>query len=72
MSEIKSLCASCSKAVRCHTWAEWKCTAKLVRYSKPVTTCDEYTKRPAKWEEKPCQCEDCLKNELLMADREEE
>jgi hypothetical protein len=57
MSEIKSLCPNCSNSIKCSTWAEWKCTAKK--------------RRIYGWKEMPCQCEDCLKNELLSEEREE-
>ncbi len=63
----EGLCSTCVYSIRCHTWAEWKCTEHGTRYPNAGTKeCTDYKKRPVKWVEKPCQCEDCLKNELLM------
>lgn len=74
MSETKSLCPNCSNSIKCPTWAEVKCTAKKRRIYgwKEMTECKEYKKRPAGWKEMPCRCEDCLKNEKLSEEVEEE
>lgn len=64
--KYEGLCPTCIESRRCETWAEWKCV-KLQRrylYAGPKT-CPYYTKRPLKWEEMRCRCEDCLRNEKL-------
>ena len=73
MSDIitKRLCPNCTMALWCDTWAEWKCTAKSMRIYKDVSECDSYKKRGRDFEESPCQCEDCLKNEFLERQEEE-
>ena len=70
MSETKGLyeglCSTCSNAIWCPTFAEWKCTEHLRRYPHAgAKECVDYKKRPAGWKEMPCRCEDCLKNEML-------
>lgn len=74
MGENKNLCSSCSNSIWCSTFAEVKCTAKKKRiynYAE-MTECADFKKRPAKWKEMRCGCEDCQKNELLMEDLDEE
>ena len=63
----KSLCPTCVYSIWCRTWAEWKCKKLQIRLrnSNVVTTCDHYKTRPKGFKEPKCQCEDCLKNELL-------
>lgn len=75
MSETKGLyeglCATCVHSIRCNTWAEMKCLKHKKRYPNAGTKeCEDYEKRPLKWTERPCRCEDCLKNELLMEEEE--
>jgi hypothetical protein len=70
--ETKNLCQSCIHSIWCPTWGEWKCKAKLMRIYKEVTECDSYKKRGKLFKESKCQCEDCLKNEKLAMDQEEE
>lgn len=70
--ETTNLCSSCTYSLWCDTWTEFKCKAKLKRIYKKMSECDSYKKRDRKFKESPCQCEDCLKNEKLAMDREEE
>lgn len=74
MSENKSLCPTCNNSIRCETWGEVKCTAKKRRINewKEIVECREYKKRSAKWKEPRCQCKDCLENEKLSEEREDE
>lgn len=74
MSETKGLCPTCSSAIFCETYGEYKCTEKKRRIYgvAQMTECKEYKKRPAGWKEMPCRCEDCLKNEKLSEEMEEE
>lgn len=74
MSESKSLCPACSNSIRCETWAEWKCTARKRRIYGWVdlTLGKKYKKRPKNWKEPPCRCKDCLENDKLSEEREEE
>ena len=65
------LCPSCVNSVWCPTWTEWKCKAKSKRIYSVVTKCGSYKKRDKDFKEPKCQCEDCLKNEILW-DKEEE
>ena len=68
-----SLCSSCSNAIRCNTWAEWRCSVKKKRIynHKEMTDCESYKKRPNNWKETPCQCKFCLINENLIEGFEE-
>lgn len=63
----KSLCPTCVHSIWCRTWAEWKCRilCKRIRNPDSVTGCEHYKTRPKGFKEPKCQCEDCLKNELL-------
>lgn len=74
MSESKSLCPTCSNSIRCETYGEYKCTAKKHRIYgwKEMTECKEYKKRPKGWKEMPCQCKDCLANDKLSEEIEED
>lgn len=66
--ENKYLCSTCTNSIRCNTWAEWKCK-KLetrIRNNQVVNKCEYYSKRSKGFKEPKCQCEDCLKNELLF------
>lgn len=66
------LCSSCVEGIFCPTWAEWKCRKFKKRiYSKP-TTCKGYKSRPKDFKDPKCQCEDCLKNEILTDEMYEE
>ena len=51
----------------CPTWGEMKCVAHAKRIYNPenLSECKEYVKRPSNFEERPCQCKDCLTNEKL-------
>lgn len=65
-------CRNCSNSIFCPTWTEWKCTVKKVRYFDPESNCDKHIKRPKNWKDMKCRCEDCLKNDLLDVEIEEE
>lgn len=72
----ESLCASCSMSLWCPTWAERKCMKRKIRFStyghfQPVE-CPDYKKRDKNFKESRCQCDDCLKNESLLDELEEE
>lgn len=67
-----NLCASCSNSLRCYTWGEYRCSAKKRRVYETVAKCDDYIKRPKNWKEMRCQCDDCLRNEALAEELEEE
>lgn len=77
MSETKSLCEDCVSAVSCETWGEVKCLAQKKRiygYVKLIdpAQCKFYKKRGKGFKEPKCQCEDCLRNEQLAEESEEE
>ena len=63
----KSLCPTCVHSIWCRTWAEWKCKKLCIRIrsNNVINKCDDYKTRPKGFKEHKCQCEDCLKNELL-------
>ena len=65
------LCPSCENSIWCPTWTEWKCKAKSRRVHSAVTKCDDYKKRGKDFKEPKCQCEDCLKNEIIWDEGEE-
>ena len=65
------LCPSCENSIWCPTWAEWKCKVESKRIYSAVTKCDSYKKRGKDFKEPKCQCEDCLKNEVLWDEEEE-
>lgn len=67
-----NLCASCSNSIRCYTWSEWKCTTQKRRVYETVMKCDDYKKRGKDFKESRCQCDDCLRNEALAEELEEE
>lgn len=72
----KSLCSSCKFSLWCPTWGERKCVSRKIRftlhgYSQP-TKCSDYKKRDKNFKEPNCQCDDCLKNESLADELEEE
>lgn len=62
------LCSTCTKSVRCPTWAEWKCLElkKRIYNADKLTDCKFYKKRGKDFKEGKCQCEDCLNNDLLV------
>lgn len=70
-----SLCPNCIHSVWCPTWAEYKCLKKAIRFSicghSQPTGCSDYKKRGKDFKEPKCQCEDCLKNEILWDEEEE-
>ena len=41
----KCLCETCTNAIWCPTWAEWKCKAKEKRIYGELTKCSDYKKR---------------------------
>ena len=63
----KSLCPTCVHSIWCRTWAEWKCKKLCIRIRNhnSISKCENYKSRPKGFKEHKCQCEDCLKNELL-------
>ena len=67
-----NLCTSCSSGIWCGTWAQWKCTAQTRRVHETATKCDVYKKRGKDFKESRCQCDDCLRNEALAEELEEE
>ena len=74
MAEDKVLCPNCVYGIYCPTWGEWKCRAlerRIYNYAS-LTDCNFYKKRGKGFEEPRCQCEDCLKNELLSEEYLEE
>lgn len=68
----EGLCSSCANSIWCPTWTQWKCLEHIKHYPYAgVKECDDYKKRPVKWTNKRCRCEDCLRNELLAEEIEE-
>lgn len=69
----EGLCPNCVNSIFCSTWAEWKCKKfeKRIYGYKKLTKCKFYSKRPKDFKESKCQCDDCLKNELLWDEEEE-
>lgn len=67
-----NLCASCSNSLRCYTWGEYRCSVTTRRVYETVTKCDDYKKRGKDFKEPRCQCDDCLRNESLAEELEEE
>ena len=66
----KCLCATCNNSIFCPTWAEWKCLAqkrRVYEYAE-MTECKDFKKRPADFKERKCQCEDCLRNDILAGE----
>ena len=63
----KSLCPTCVHSIWCQTWAEWKCKELCTRIknNNSISQCEHYKSRPKGFKEPKCQCEDCLKNDLL-------
>lgn len=63
----KSLCPTCIYSIWCRTWAEWKCKKLCTRIknNNAISRCEHYKTRPKDFKEHKCQCEDCLKNELI-------
>lgn len=77
MSETKSLCEDCTESRWCETYGEVKCLAQKKRiygYVKLIdpAQCKFYKKRGKNFKESKCQCEDCLRNEQLVEEAEEE
>ena len=68
----KTLCETCSEAIWCPTWAEWRCKAKEKRIYVKLTKCSDYKKRDKNFKEPKCQCESCLENDDLWEEYEEE
>lgn len=67
-----TLCSSCALSIWCPTWTEWRCRKYEKRIYSKLTTCPEYKVRPKGFKEPMCQCEDCLKNELILDEMDEE
>lgn len=69
-TETNGLCPSCVNAIRCDTWAEWKCGVQKKRIYgyKTMTECKFYKKRGKDFKESPCQCEDCLRESEVAHD----
>ena len=65
MMSKDTLCSSCIESVFCPTWAEWKCKKFKKRIYSKLMTCEEYKARPKDFEEPKCQCDDCLRNDIL-------
>lgn len=72
----KGLCANCTHAIWCPTWTEWRCPVYDMRFSSygfpQPTKCSSYEKRGKSFVEPKCECEDCLKNEKLWNEEDEE
>lgn len=70
------LCPTCIHSCWCPTWAEYRCFAKEIRLSEygipQPTECSEYKKREKDFKEPKCQCEDCLDNEKLWNECDDE
>ena len=69
------ICSTCMHSIWCQTWADWKCKVKKRRIypdSAFYGKCPDYKKRDKTFKESACQCEDCLKNEDLWIDDEDE
>lgn len=69
---VDTLCSSCVNSVRCMTWSEWKCKKYEKRIYSKRLACPEYKVRPKGFKEPMCQCEDCLKNEMILDEMDEE
>lgn len=69
---VDTLCSNCVNSVRCMTWAEWKCKKYEKRIYGSRAACPDYSKRPKGFKEPMCQCEDCLKNEMILDELDEE
>lgn len=54
------MCDKCKNGIWCPTWAEWKCTVKAMRMTKPIMACDQFKRRPEDEDEPKCQCRECL------------
>lgn len=69
----KELCPNCVNSVRCETWAEWKCKAyeKRVYDYDTLTNCKSFKLRDKNFKDPKCQCDDCLKNDILWEEDEE-
>lgn len=65
----ETLCSTCTNAIYCPTWSEWKCKTHAIRFSiygrSMPTKCADYKKRSKDFKEPKCQCDDCLKNDFL-------
>lgn len=68
------LCPNCSMSIWCPTYAEWKCKVKKQRIYgyKTLTKCEFYKKRDKDFKEPKCQCKDCLQNDVLWDQEDEE
>ncbi len=61
------LCVTCDKSIWCPIWTEMKCLAQKKRvydYAE-ITSCKDYKKRSKDFKDRKCQCEDCLKHDML-------
>lgn len=67
----KCLCSSCVNSIWCPTWAEWKCKNFEKRIYELISKCNGYKKRDKNFKEPECRCKDCLKNEMLWDEKED-
>lgn len=71
-----NLCESCVSSRWCATWAERKCVKRGLRFTAyghfQPAECPDYKKRDKNFKEPRCQCEDCLQNESLLDELDEE
>lgn len=68
------LCPTCTNGIFCPTWSEWRCKKlerRIYGYQR-LTRCTFYNKRGKDFKEPRCQCNDCLQNEALLDELEEE
>lgn len=62
MSEPKgTICAICENSIWCDTWGNYKCLEYKMRKEIEVISCPKFKKRQKDFKEKPCQCDDCLR-----------
>lgn len=66
-------CPTCTMSIRCPTWGELKCVVRKrwLVHNGPAE-CPDYKQRGKDFKEPRCQCEDCLKNDLLAEEYDEE
>ena len=68
----KTLCSSCASSIWCPTWSEWKCKKHGLRMYSAVASCNDYSARPKGFKEPACQCKDCLVNDIILDEADEE
>lgn len=71
-----NLCANCVHSLWCPVWTELKCTKHDVVFSSygrsTPDECADFKKRGKDFKERLCHCDDCMDNESLVEQREEE